>query len=138
MEKKQNAAENKWLKRILRISYIEHITNEEIRKRTQQQLVSEVIKKRRMKWAGYVLRMDENRNPKKIFNYKPEGKRTVGRPKRRQKDCFEEDLKAAGITIHGKTEGRQRMTIKEMAMNREMWRDIIEESLAGGSLRMFT
>mgnify|MGYP003435272988 CR=1 FL=1 len=58
MEKKLNAAENKWLRRILRISYIEHITNEEIRKRTEQQLVSNVIKKRRMKWAGHVLRID--------------------------------------------------------------------------------
>ena len=138
MEKKLNATENKWLRRILRISYIEHVTNEEIRRRTQQHLVSEIIRKRRMKWAGHVLRMDENRNPKKIYNYNPEGKRSVGRPKRRWKDCLEEDLKAAGITIHGKTEGRQRMSIEEMAQNRIMWRDVIEKSLAGSSLRMIT
>ena len=43
-----------------------------------------------MKWAVHVLRMDENRNPKKIFNYKPDGKRAVGRPKRRWIDCLEE------------------------------------------------
>ena len=34
-----------------------------------------------MKWVGHVLRMEETRNPKKIFNNKPEQKRAAGRPK---------------------------------------------------------
>ena len=138
MENKLNATENKWLRRILRISYKEHITNEDIRRRTQQPMVSDIIKQRRMKWAGHVLRMEEKRNPKKIFKFKPEGKRAAGRPKRRWRDCIEEDLKAAGITMYGNTKGRQRSSLEDLAGNREVWRDVIKKSMAGNSLRMMT
>ena len=138
MENKLNAAENKWLRWILRISYKDHITNENIRQRTQQPLISDNIKQRRMKWAGHVLRMDENRNPKKIINYKPDGKRAVGRPKRRCINCLEEDLKVAGITIYGKTEGRQRTKLEELAKNRDVWSDVIMKSMTGYSQRMIT
>ena len=62
----------------------------------------------------------------------------MGRPNRRWRDCLEEDLESAGITIHGKTEGRQRMSIEEIAENRNSWRDIIEKSMAGSSLGMMT
>ena len=138
MQNKLNSAENMWLRRILRVSYKDHVTNENIRQRTEQPMISDVIKKRRMKWAGHVLRMNENRNPKKIFNYRPEGKRAAGRPKRRWRDNLEEDLRAAGITIHGKTEGRQRMTLEEVAKDREQWREVMEKSLAGDSRGMTT
>jgi hypothetical protein len=42
-----------------------------------------VIKSRRMRWAGHVSRMGEMRNAYKILVGKPEGKRPLGRPKRR-------------------------------------------------------
>ena len=135
MEKKIIATENKWLRRILRIGYKEHITNEEIRKRTQQKNIIEVIRKRRMKWAGHILRMNEERTAKRIFYYKPEGKRAQGRPKRRWTDCLEEDLSIAGLNLNGKTFGRQRSTLEEIANNRELWRDVVEKSTAGHSLK---
>lgn len=91
MEKKLNAAESKWLRRILRISYVEHISNEEIRTRTQQQLVSKVIKKRRMKWAGHVLRMDENRTRERS---------SITNPKEKE---LREDQKEDGKTASRKT-----------------------------------
>jgi hypothetical protein len=59
-----------------------------------------------MRWTGHVLRTKETRNPKRILNYKPEGTRAVGRPRRRWRDCFEEDLKSAGISLYGMTRGR--------------------------------
>ena len=78
-----------------------------------------------MKWAGHVIRMEQDRNPKKMYEYKPKGKRTRGRPKRRWIDGLEEDLKAAGASIHGQTKGRNRTTLEEMAKNREMDNDKI-------------
>jgi hypothetical protein len=42
-----------------------------------------VIKSRRMRWAGHVARMGEKRNMYRLFIGKPEGKRPVGRPRRR-------------------------------------------------------
>jgi hypothetical protein len=37
----------------------------------------------RMRWAGHVVRMGENRNAYRIMVGKPEGKRQLGRPRRR-------------------------------------------------------
>jgi hypothetical protein len=37
----------------------------------------------RLKWAGHVMRMDNNRITKRMFNTSPEGKMGTGRPKLR-------------------------------------------------------
>jgi hypothetical protein len=41
------------------------------------------IKSRRMRWAGHVARMGEERNVYKVLMGKPEGKRPLERPRRR-------------------------------------------------------
>ena len=45
-----------------------------------------VIKWRRMRWAGYVARMGEERGVYRVLVGKPEGKRTLGSPRRRWVD----------------------------------------------------
>jgi hypothetical protein len=45
-----------------------------------------VIKSRIMRWAGYVVRMGEERDVYRILMGKPEGKRPMGRPRRRWED----------------------------------------------------
>jgi len=42
-----------------------------------------VIKSRRMRWAGHVARMSEKRDVYRVLVGKPEGKRPLGRPRRR-------------------------------------------------------
>jgi hypothetical protein len=42
-----------------------------------------IIKPRRMRWAGYVARMGEKRNVYRLLVGKSEGKRPLGRPRRR-------------------------------------------------------
>jgi hypothetical protein len=42
-----------------------------------------IIKSRRMRWAGHVARMGEKRNTYRLLVGKPEGKRPLGRPRRR-------------------------------------------------------
>jgi hypothetical protein len=51
------------------------------------------IKSRRMRWAGHVARMEEDRNVYKVLMGKPEGKRPLGRPRRRWEDVIRMDLK---------------------------------------------
>jgi hypothetical protein len=41
------------------------------------------IKSRRMRWAGHVARMGEEKNVYRVFIGKPEGKTPLGRPRRR-------------------------------------------------------
>jgi hypothetical protein len=45
-----------------------------------------MINSRRMRWAGHVARMGEKRNEFRILVGKPEGKRPLGRPRRRWVD----------------------------------------------------
>jgi hypothetical protein len=42
-----------------------------------------IIKSRRMRWAGSVARMGKKRNAYRLLVGKPEGKRPLGRPRRR-------------------------------------------------------
>jgi hypothetical protein len=42
-----------------------------------------MIKSRRMRWEGHVARIGEKRNAYRILMEKPEGKRPLGRPRRR-------------------------------------------------------
>jgi hypothetical protein len=52
-----------------------------------------MIKSRRMKWAGHVVRIGEKRNAYKILVGKPEGRRPLGKPRRRWVDNIKMDLK---------------------------------------------
>jgi hypothetical protein len=55
-----------------------------------------MMKSRRMTWAWYVARMGEKRNAFRILVGKPEGKRPLGRPRRRWVDNIKIDLRETG------------------------------------------
>jgi hypothetical protein len=54
------------------------------------------IKSRRMRWAGHVARMGDGRNVYRVLVGKPEGKRPLGRPRRRWEDGIKMDLREIG------------------------------------------
>ena len=56
-----------------------------------------VIKSRRLRWAGHVARMEEDRRAFKILTGKPTGKRPLGRPRGRWEDNIKMDLEEIGI-----------------------------------------
>ncbi|KAJ4437434.1 hypothetical protein ANN_17578 [Periplaneta americana] len=51
------------------------------------------IKSRLLRWAGHVARMGESRNAYRVFAGRPEGKRPLGRPRRRWEDNIKMDLR---------------------------------------------
>ena len=51
---------------------------------------------RRMRWAGHVARMGEERGACRVLVGKPEGKRPLGRPRRRWVDNIRMDLQEVG------------------------------------------
>jgi hypothetical protein len=57
--------------------------NEELRDLYSSPSIIRIIRSRRMRWAGHVARMGENRNAYRLLVGKPEGKRPLGRPGRR-------------------------------------------------------
>jgi hypothetical protein len=58
-----------------------------------------IIKSRRMKWAGHVVRMGEKRNAYRLLVRKPEGKRPLGRPRRRWIDNIKMYLLELGLIV---------------------------------------
>ena len=44
------------------------------------------LKSRRLRWAGHVARMEQLRNAYRVLVGKPDGKRPLGRPRRRWED----------------------------------------------------
>jgi hypothetical protein len=64
------------------------------------------IKSRRMRWAGHVARMGEKRNVYRLLVGKPEGKRSLGRPRRRwiykiKMDLFRDRIECCGLDWSG-------------------------------------
>jgi hypothetical protein len=56
-----------------------------------------VIKSRSMRWAGHVARMGERRGVYRVLVRRPEGKRPLGRPRRRWEDNIKMGLREIGI-----------------------------------------
>jgi hypothetical protein len=60
--------------------------NKELHNLYSSPSIIRIIKSRRMRWAGHVSRMGEKRNVYRILVGKPEGKRPLGRLRRRWTD----------------------------------------------------
>jgi hypothetical protein len=58
-----------------------------------------IIKSRRMRWAGHVAQMGEKRNVYRLLVGKTEGKRPLGRPRRRWIDNIKMDLLEIGLSV---------------------------------------
>ena len=75
-----------------------------------------VVKSRRMRWAGNVARMGEGRGVHRVLVGKPEGKRPLGRPRRRWEDNIKMDLKEVGGCCED---------WMELAQDRDRWRALV-------------
>ena len=71
--------------------------NEELHGLYDSPDVVRIMKSRRLRWAGHVARMGEKRRLYSIVVGKPEGKRPLGRPRRRWEDNIRRDLREVGI-----------------------------------------
>jgi hypothetical protein len=70
--------------------------NEKIRDLYSSPSIIRIIKLRRMRWAGHVAGMGKKRNAYSLLVGKPEGKRPLGRPRRRWVDNIRMDLGEVG------------------------------------------
>jgi hypothetical protein len=55
-----------------------------------------VVKSRRMRWVGHLARMEEGRGVYRVLVGKPEGKRPMGRPRRRWEENIKMDRQEVG------------------------------------------
>ena len=78
--------------------------------------VVRVIKSRRMRWAGHVARMGEEREAYRVLVGKPEGKRPLGRPRRRWVDNIRMDFWEVGCGY---------VDWIGLAQDRDRWRTLV-------------
>jgi hypothetical protein len=61
----------------------DHKRNEEILKNFKVESISKFIQNYRANWKEHIERMDSSRIPNNLLNYRPLGKRSLGRPLKR-------------------------------------------------------
>jgi hypothetical protein len=90
--------------------------DEELHNLSSSPSIIRMIKSKRMRWAGHVTRMGEKRNAYGILMGMLEGKRPLGRPRRRWVDNIELDLSEIG---------RDGMDWIDLVQNRDQWRALV-------------
>ncbi|KAJ4433726.1 hypothetical protein ANN_16037 [Periplaneta americana] len=78
------------------------------------------IKSRRLRWAGHVARMGESRNAYRVLVVRPEGKRPLGRPRRRWEDDIKIDLREVGYDCRDWI---------NLAQDRDQWRAYVRAAM---------
>ena len=121
-ERKLRVFENMVLRRIFGSKRHEvtgewrRLHNEELNDSYSSPNFVRVIKSRRMRWAGHVARTGEERGMYRVLVGKPEGRRPLGRPRRRWVDNIRMDLQEVGFGY---------MDWIGLAQDRDRWRTLV-------------
>jgi len=92
------------------------LRNEELNNLYSSPNIMRVIKSRRMRWEGHVACMGEGRGVYRVLVGKPEGRRTLGRPRLRWEDNIRMDLREVGCGC---------VDWMELAQDRDRWRALV-------------
>jgi hypothetical protein len=87
-KKVDEAAEMPFLRSVAGYRLIDHGRNEDVREELQITDINSIIKDYQIKWLQHLERMEQNRIPKLLLNFKPRGRRDRGRPCRRWREQF--------------------------------------------------
>ena len=115
LTKRLNAAHHRWQRSILGISWKDRVTNEEVRVRTGQHSMDDILSERRLRWLGHVIRMDHQRIPRQALHWEvPRFKRGPGRMRANWRSTVNKDLsrmeiswEEAEVTVQNRSEWRQ-------------------------------
>ena len=111
------------LRSILRISWRDHISNDEVMRRAGVAPLSDIVSERRKRMTGHVLRLPRERPASVAMDWMPEGgKRKRGRPKKTWRQTSKEDLSEMGVSWHG---------ARRVARDRSKWRRLVAQCSYG-------
>lgn len=112
MKSRLQTLEMKYLRGVKGISRRDKIRNEAVRSELNVEPILKSIEKQHLKWFGHIVRMEDERQTKRIWLAKSTQKRPKGRPRKTWDQVVAECLKDRGISWR---EGLK------MAENREKW-----------------
>ena len=115
-----------WERKVLRKIYggkktedgWERRTNNELAELYHEPNIVAIVKGQRLRWFGHVMRMKEERVPKKILESGIGGKRRQGRPRTRWKEDVLKDIAEANIA-----------NWRKKLKNRKEWREAINQAM---------
>jgi hypothetical protein len=91
--------------------------NEELNDLYSLPNIVRVVKLRRLRWAGHVACMREERGVHRVLVGKPERKRPLGRPTHRWEDNIKTELQEVGVGCED---------WMELAQDRDRWRELLD------------
>ena len=103
-----------WQKSILGISWKDRVTNEEVRARTGQHSMDDILSEKTLRWLGHVIRMDHQRMA--LHWEVPGFKKGPGHPRANWRSTVNKDLSKMGITW---------AEAEVAAQNRSEWRQSV-------------
>ena len=112
--------ENNWVRQIAGVKRVDRWRMGELREDVgiQKCLIGRLAKSR-VKWAGHVERMKEDRLPRMVYVHQERGKRKRGRPRMRWRDCIERDMRKAEL---------EDMDWRMVAQDRGKWRSVVHRA----------
>ena len=88
------------LRKVLRVSWKEHVPNQEILRSAELTGIEAMLNQAQLRWSGHVTRMDDSRLPKQLFHAElSTGKRHKGGQRKRYKDVLKSTLNACNIPV---------------------------------------
>lgn len=93
------AAEMKTLRLIKGVTKFDRLRSENIRRELGVDSILDIIERGRLRWYGHVKRMDRSRVAKKYLDLRPEGRRPVGRPRKRWMEGVSEAVESRNETL---------------------------------------
>ena len=106
------------LRKILRISWPQKISNDQLLRQTKQEDIRTLVNRRRWRWIGHVMRKASNNIARNAMHWTPEGKRNRGRPKTTWRRTVEKRLRGLDYSWS---------TMKKLVIqtDRQGWKDFV-------------
>ena len=96
--KKLHACMMRHLRSIMRITWMDKVTNKEIFERTVLPSKENLLIRKNLRWTGHLMRMSPDRLPKQVlYPQLSSGHRKRGRPRLRFKDTIKRNLKLRDV-----------------------------------------
>ncbi|KAL7648515.1 UNVERIFIED_CONTAM: hypothetical protein RMT77_000421 [Armadillidium vulgare] len=89
----------KVLRLIAGVTRMDRVRNENVRAGLGVESVLDLVERGQLRWFGHMKRMNEDRYARRFYEWRPEGRRGVGRPRMRWSDCVGTAMERRGKTM---------------------------------------